>query len=122
MASLHSASYCSVAVDVKDRNMPFITLKGKGIFGTIFGILIVIWLLGTLASLTLGGAIHVLLALAFAIFVIGSIRRELLTQCGGRNEKYSKDTRELIRLRAFSIDPDCQKARSPDPYRLRQVA
>jgi hypothetical protein len=103
--------------------MPFITLKEKGILGTIFGMLVVIWLLGTLASLTLGGTIHVLLALAFAIFVVGLIRREMPTQRGGRNEEYSRDIRELIRLRAFSIDPDCHKApSSPDPYRLRQVA
>ena len=61
---------------LKEHKMPFITLKERGIFGTIFAVLVVTWLLSILASLTLGGTIHVLLALAFAMFVIALIRRE----------------------------------------------
>jgi hypothetical protein len=103
--------------------MPFITLKEKGFWGTIFAVLIVTWLLSILASLTLGGTIHVLLALAFAMFVIALIRREWPREYAvRRREDYTKDTRELAFVRSFSADPGSDKARSPDPYRLRQVA
>lgn len=38
---------------------------------TIAVVLIVLWLLGLVSSYTLGGAIHVLLVIAIAVFLIG---------------------------------------------------
>jgi hypothetical protein len=41
---------------------------------TIAVILIVLWLLGLVSSYTLGGAIHVLLVIAIAVFLIGILQ------------------------------------------------
>jgi hypothetical protein len=41
---------------------------------TILVVLLVLWLLGVVASYTLGGLIHILLLVALAIFVINLIQ------------------------------------------------
>jgi hypothetical protein len=43
----------------------------KKMLWTIAVVLIVLWLLGLVSSYTLGGAIHVLLVIAIAVFLIG---------------------------------------------------
>jgi Family of unknown function (DUF5670) len=45
--------------------------EGKKMPWTIAVVLIVLWLLGLVSSYTLGGAIHVLLVIAIAVFLIG---------------------------------------------------
>jgi hypothetical protein len=45
--------------------------EGKKMLWTIAVVLIVLWLLGLVSSYTLGGAIHVLLVIAIAVFLIG---------------------------------------------------
>jgi hypothetical protein len=46
----------------------------KKMLWTIAVILLVLWLLGLVSSYTLGGAIHVLLVIAIAVFLIGIIQ------------------------------------------------
>jgi hypothetical protein len=43
--------------------------------GTIFAVLIVLWLLGLLTSYTMGGFIHILLVMAIIVLVIRVIQR-----------------------------------------------
>jgi hypothetical protein len=43
--------------------------------GTIFTALLVLWLVGMVTSYTMGGYIHILLALAVVVLVIHRIRR-----------------------------------------------
>ncbi len=43
--------------------------------GTIFAALLVLWLLGMATSYTMGGYIHILLALAIIVLVIRVIRQ-----------------------------------------------
>jgi hypothetical protein len=43
----------------------------KQMLWTVAVVLIVLWLLGLVSSYTLGGAIHVLLVIAIAVFLIG---------------------------------------------------
>jgi hypothetical protein len=47
---------------------------GEDMLWTIFFILVVLWLLGTISSYTLGGFIHLLLLLAVAVVLIRVIQ------------------------------------------------
>lgn len=46
----------------------------KQMLWTVAVVLIVLWLLGLVSSYTLGGAIHVLLVIAIAVFLIGILQ------------------------------------------------
>ena len=49
-------------------------LKGGNMLWTIFVVLLVLWLLGVVASYTLGGYVHILLLVAIAVVLIRVIQ------------------------------------------------
>lgn len=55
------------------------TLKGKIMLYTIAIVLLILWLLGLVTSVTAGGLIHVLLVIAIVVVLLGFIsgRRSL---------------------------------------------
>jgi hypothetical protein len=56
------------------RNWSYWSIREGKMLGTIFVILLVLWLLGMVSSYTLGGFIHVLLVVAIVIAIIQLIQ------------------------------------------------
>jgi hypothetical protein len=99
--------------------MAFISLKETGMAGTVFGTLLVVWLLGVLTPLTLGGLIHVLLLLAVAIlltkFTWVSPPEDILDD----RETPSNRRRGPNWLGRFLFDSDYEQSHAPKGDRLR---
>jgi hypothetical protein len=95
--------------------MPSIRLKGKGLVGVVFGILIVAWFLAIMTAFTAHGLIHVLLGLALGVSLFRIRRRR------PQEETFDDQSGEPQHAAWLTANPDYEM-HTPRANRLRKVA